>query len=527
MKLLIPGGLLYGLLLCAASSAQVQGPNLTINNFSVWSTLPGPNGQRRMAISFRVVNTGTAAAGATTTQVTVAGNTTNYATPALAPQATAYFTQTLETTATQIPIWIESNVQQHLIHAPDVKQNSGLGGEVQPNGPSNTIEYMANPAGDYGRWEAIGPSKITSNPVATGRVSTIAVNPIDPNIIYAGGRDEGLWEGKTTGATTTWFPITDALPTQEIDAVAIDPINAIRVMVVTPSGVFQSLNGGSMWTQLTSQPLQGVGTDGGKLLIANFSSSRFTVTQPIYVSTGQGLQVSTDGGTTWNAVLAAKSPIISLQFGTTDAPQLFASSAQPPAAYEAQNGGLTPTSWHQLQGCPQAPLPSFPPKANVWITESQGTQWISFRGAKTDSPSFGLWRSTSQTCNINGFVEHGWEQVKLTACNDYGDEFSYVFAHPTDPTVVFKGGINLCRSTESGDNMADGVGNSRGPARDCGCAVVAGPHVLRQRRRHLPLAGQRQNHDLHGRRHVQHRSPEDRREWSGGAAQYRWWLAGQ
>ena len=112
----------------------------------------------------------------------------------------------------------------------------------------------------------------------------------------------------------------------------------------------------------------------------------------------------------------------------------------------------SPTSWHQLQGCPQAPLPSFPPDASAWITESQGTQWISFLGTPTDSPSLGLWRSTSDTCNINGFVEHGWEQLSIPApCNDPTNNWSYLFAHPTDPTVVFKGGISLCRSSASGD----------------------------------------------------------------------------
>jgi len=467
MKLLIPCGLLWGLLLCAASPAQVQGPNLAITNFSVWSTLPGPDGERRMAISFRVVNTGTAAAGATTTQVTVAGNPTTFPTPPLAPQATVFFTQTL-ITSSPVDIKVETNVPLHLVNAPNLKlQNPVLGGVgTQINGPSNTMEYTANPAGDFGRWEAIGPSRITGNPGESGRVSTIAVSPIDPNTIYAGGRDEGLW--KTTGATTTWFPITDALPTLRIDAVAIDPGNADRVMVVTPAGVFQSLNGGSMWTQLTSTDLGAIDGDGGRLLIShaqqltnrNPGTERIAIPGPIngiepvqalYVSTGHGVQVSTDGGVAWNVVVAG-APAVSLQFGTTDATTLFASTVNPPAVYEATNAGLSPTSWHQLQGCPQAPLPTFPPSASAWITESQGTQWVSFR-APTTPQVWGLWRSTSLTCNIGGFVEHGWEQVTLTACNDYDDQSSYVFAHPADPTVVFKGGVSLCRSSASGDNM--------------------------------------------------------------------------
>jgi hypothetical protein len=328
MKLLVPRSLVCGLLFCAAASAQVQGPNLSIANFSVWSTLPGADGQRRMAISFRVANSGVVAAGATTTQVTVAGNTTSYSTPALAPQAAVFFTQALETTAAQVAIKIETNASQQLANAPELKlQNPGLGiTGLAGNGPSNVMQYTANPAGDYGRWEAIGPSRIATSMGESGRVSTIAVSSTDPNTVYAGGRDEGLW--KTTGATTTWFPIADALPTLEIDAVALDPGNPNRVMVVTPAGVFQSLNGGSMWQQLTSQNLQANGSDGGKLIIAHapqlvnktVETAQTGIVSPIngqrpeqgiYVSTANGLQVSINGGTTWNAVVAGGSPVIS------------------------------------------------------------------------------------------------------------------------------------------------------------------------------------------------------------------------
>jgi hypothetical protein len=470
MKPLIAHCLLFGLLVGAVSSAQVQGPNLAITNFSVWSTLPGPDGQRRMAISFRVVNTGIAAAGASTTRITVAGTATTFPTPALAIKGAAFFSNTLETKAPQVAIKIETNISQPLVNAPLALDRRILPPGLvasEANGPSNMMKYTANPAGDYGRWESIGPSKIATNPGESGRVTTIAVSPIDASTIYAGGRDEGLW--KTEGANTTWFPVADALPTQEIDAVALDPGNPNRVMVVTPMGVFQSLNGGAMWQQLNNKNLSAVGSDGGKLLITNTQPTNrnpnvtrearapivgVTPTQAHYVTTSRGLQVSTDGGVNWNPVLASASPIISLQFGTTDASQMFASTAKPPAAYEAQNGGLSSASWHQLQGCPQAPLPSFPADANVWITESQGTQWISFRGSTTDSPSLGLWRSTGDSCSVNGFPEHGWEQIPITApCDDYTNQWSYLFAHPEDPTVVFKGGIDLCRSSASGDNM--------------------------------------------------------------------------
>ena len=411
--------------------AQVPTPDFAITNFSVWSTLPGPDGQRRMAISFRVTNVGTAAGPSMRTRVTIAGAASEFANSILQPQASIFISKTLSTTASQVPIRIEADVY-HVI--------------TEANEQNNVLEYTANPAGDIGRWQNIGPSKMAANPPASGRVTTIAVSPVSPFIVYAGGRDSGLW--KTEGLTTVWFPITDSLPTQKIDAVALDPRQNDRVLIATPAGFFQSLDDGTMWQQLTSLDLKGNGSDGGHLLIENLPNP------PMVMSTFEGVKVSTDGGQNWTVVLASGAAVISLQFSTTDPSHLFASTASPPGVFEAQNNGLTAASWHQLQGCPDAPLPSFPQSASVWVTESQGTQWVSFRTKSPDPKTFELWRTTGETCNIGGFVEHGWQKLNISGgCNNYDFHWSYLFAHPNDPTVVFKSGIKLCRSTSSGDNL--------------------------------------------------------------------------
>jgi CARDB protein len=419
------------LLLTLPLSAQGPAPDFSITNFSVWSTLPSPDGTRRLAISFRVTNSGTAPGGSMRTRITIAGTPSEFTIPTLSPQQSAFLTRTLSTSSSQLAIKVEADVF-HVVQ--------------ESNESNNVVEYTANPGGDVGRWQNIGPSKITENPSSSGRVTTIAVSPISPFTVFAGARDSGLW--KTTGQTTSWFPITDSLPTQQIDAVAIDPTNTERVVIATPSGLFQSLDSGSLWRLVTSQDLQAIGSDGGRLLIAS------TPNPPMYVSANNGLKVSTNGGQTWSTVLASGSPVLSLQFSTTDPTHLFTSTARPPAVFEAQSRGLTAASWHKLQGCPDGRLPEFPSTSNVWITESQGTQWVSFRTGSPDPKIFELWRSTSATCNIDGFTEHGWEKLSFSgACNDYNTQWSYIFAHPSDPSVVFKGGLVVCRSSASGEDM--------------------------------------------------------------------------
>ena len=419
------------LLLTPGISAQAPMPDVAITNFSVWSTLPGTDDKSRMAISFRVTNIGTAPAASMKTRLTIAGAAVDFTIPRLTPQAAVFISRTLSTTASKVSIKVEADVLQAV---------------PESNEQNNIVEYTANPAGDIGRWQNIGPSKITMNPPSSGRVTTIAVSSVSPSVVFAGARSSGLW--KTADQETSWFPITDALPTQQIDAVAIDPTNDQRVVVATPAGLFQSLDGGSLWQMVTNVDLKAVGSDGGRLLIANRSNP------PMYLSSRNGVKTSTDGGKNWITVAGNGSPVLSLQFSTTDATHLFASTALPPAVFEARRRGLTSGSWHKLQGCPDAPLPQFPATSNVWIAESQGKQWVSFRTGSPDPKTFELWRSTGATCNIGGFTEHGWEKLSFSgACDDYSSQWSYLFAHPNDPSVVFKGGIGLCRSSSSGDNM--------------------------------------------------------------------------
>jgi hypothetical protein len=220
--------------------------------------------------------------------------------------------------------------------------------------------------------------------------------------------------------------------------------------MASPAGVFQSLDGGSVWAQLTNADLQGQGNDGGGLLVGSGS------TPPLYLSTQNGVVVSADGGHSWNPVLTG-GPVISLQFSTTDHSHLFAAVSSPknpapgfvPGVFEAVGGGLSAGSWRQLKGCPGAPLPNIPALSEVWITESHGTKWVSFKGSSIE-----LWRSTGRPCQLAGGQEDSWEQVPLARpCSDPTNQWSFLVAHPADPAVLFKGGVDLCRSGDRGSTM--------------------------------------------------------------------------
>jgi photosystem II stability/assembly factor-like uncharacterized protein len=59
--------------------------------------------------------------------------------------------------------------------------------------------------------------------VGMGRINCIAFHPSDPNTYFVGVAQGGLW--KTTNSGQTWTPLTDNLPILRISDIAIDPIN--------------------------------------------------------------------------------------------------------------------------------------------------------------------------------------------------------------------------------------------------------------------------------------------------------------
>lgn len=429
------------LILCLSPglvSAQVGQLDLGINNFSVYSTLPESNQFRRVSVSFRIVNVGTQSAKPSTARVMFDDQPDNFIIPMLTPGSSAYVSRSFTTRAAQVAIVVQADAQDVL-------------GEVDET--NNNLQYTAKLGLDPGRWLSIGPSKIQDDKktLGVGKVATIAVDPRTPAIVYAGGPGSGLW--KSANAGTTWFPIGDSLPTVTINAVSVDPSNSSRILVVTPAGVFESRDEGSVWTQLFARDLKAIGSGGGGLLIAK------TVNPTLYLSTKRGLRVSTDGGRNWPRVLRPDGKVISLQFSTTDSSHLFASvagsSTRRPGIYEAKDGGTSAASWHRLSGCGPDVVPAIPQKAKVWIAESHGRMWLSYHGIVDDDKKVALWRTTPRTCTFpDGFVEHKWEEVTLRdECAQYKNNWGYLFAHPDDPKILFKGGVELCRSRLAGSDL--------------------------------------------------------------------------
>jgi hypothetical protein len=148
-----------------------------------------------------------------------------------------------------------------------------------------------------GNWTQLGPGNIG------GRTRVLVIAPSNPNLMYAAGVAGGVWKSLNSGAS--WTPLGDILPNLAVSSLAVDPFNVNVIYAGTGeglynfdaqrgAGIFKSTDGGETWGQIASP-----NDDPGfyyvnKLLISPNNNQR------IYAGTRTGIWRSIDGGVSWS-----------------------------------------------------------------------------------------------------------------------------------------------------------------------------------------------------------------------------------
>ena len=113
---------------------------------------------------------------------------------------------------------------------------------------------------DAANWRSIGPQPTDRGTtlVSAGRVSAIALDPRNSNVVYIGAAEGGVW--KTTDGGVTWIPLTDGQASLASGSIAIDPVNPDTVYVGTGeenysdryygAGILKSTDGGATWSNI-------------------------------------------------------------------------------------------------------------------------------------------------------------------------------------------------------------------------------------------------------------------------------------
>ncbi len=174
----------------------------------------------------------------------------------------------------------------------------------------NIFNSSTIPAGGTGTaWEFVGPKEDLMNiPNYMGHVASLAVDPNNQNIVYAGATTGGLW--KTTNPTAVyphWECLTNNYAGMGVSDVVVHPDNSSIIYIVTgihfngmmkmtgdySLGAYKSTNGG-----LTYNLMMGLSPEENiylsKLVFDPNNSSI------MYILSSKTIYKSTDGGSTWS-----------------------------------------------------------------------------------------------------------------------------------------------------------------------------------------------------------------------------------
>jgi photosystem II stability/assembly factor-like uncharacterized protein len=145
----------------------------------------------------------------------------------------------------------------------------------------------------------------------SGRVTAIAADPRNPDIMYIGTASGGLW--KTLNAGTTFTPVFDDQPVASIGALAVDPLRPDIVWAGTGEGnprnsvtggygIYKSLDAGKTWKLSGLQETRHI----HRIIVNPYNSDIVyagAIGSPWGPSEERGLFKTIDGGQTWQKIL--------------------------------------------------------------------------------------------------------------------------------------------------------------------------------------------------------------------------------
>jgi photosystem II stability/assembly factor-like uncharacterized protein len=309
-------------------------------------------------------------------------------------------------------------------------------------------------------WTQRGPTNIG------GRMTDIAVHPLDGDIVYAGAAEGGVL--RSVDAGQTWMPLFDDQPVLSIGAVAIDPSNPDVIYAgtgeVNPgggsvayggAGLFRSIDQGDSWEFVGLEDSGSIGriridpTDADRIFVA--------VTGFLWeAGPERGVYRTTNGGTTWERVLYVDS-----ETGCVD---LIMRPDDPNVLYAAMWQRIRQPEYYDYGG----------PGCAVYRTTDGGDNWT-LVGGGLPTPGANGGRIGLSLCASQPDVMHAIYADRIgyfdglyqstdggftwIRTNDgslsgvfasYGWWFGNVRTHPVDAGMIYVLGLEFYRSTNGG-----------------------------------------------------------------------------
>jgi photosystem II stability/assembly factor-like uncharacterized protein len=306
-----------------------------------------------------------------------------------------------------------------------------------PTISADRVAVAANNAAANLKLASVGPATVS------GRMISIAVDPTNENVAYAGSASGGIW--KTSNMGGNWSSITPRLNSMHISALVIDPKNSSTIFAGTGEtympgddyaygGVYVSKDSGSTWALLPNT---------SNLSLSAVSSIAIdpTNTSRMYISGNTGVYMSTDAGSTWNKT-SLTGFVEELMISSADHNTIFATGSQT-NLWRSKDGGANWTKlvgWNANRGLPDN---------NPWFNRLTITQSSGKTLANTNhviylalADPFRIYRSDTEG--------ESWNEISRQTLDEKNFD---VVADPVDADTVFTAGSLLRRTTEGGWNV--------------------------------------------------------------------------
>ncbi len=333
---------------------------------------------------------------------------------------------------------------------------------------SQAASMKAQRSGRAVTWTQRGPTNIG------GRITDMAVDPTDENTVYAAAAEGGVFRSFDGGQS--WTPLFDDQPALAVGAIAIDPVNPNVIYAgtgeVNPGGgsvayggvgLFRSSDQGGTWTHLGLDETGAI----GRIVIDPTNSNRIFVAamgQLWEDNPERGVYRTTDGGATWTQVLYVndQTGCVDLIERPDDPDVLYAAMWQRYRRPERYTyGGLSCAVHRSTDG------------GNTWSIVGGGLPGPSSQGGRiglslcktqpdvmhaiyADKTGYfdGLYRSTNGGYNWTRTNDGSLSYV----FSSYGWWFGNVRTHPLDPDMIYVLGLYFYRSTNGGSSYSDASG---------------------------------------------------------------------
>lgn len=309
-------------------------------------------------------------------------------------------------------------------------------------------------------WEQVGPTNIG------GRITALAIHPSQPERIYAGAADGGVWYSENGGGN--WIPVFDFNSTLSIGALAIDPNDPNTIYAGTGeanisadsypgNGLFKSTDGGASWALSGLENSHHIGR-----IAVNPQNS-----QQVFVAVSgmlfgrndeRGIYRSDDGGQSW-----ARKLFIS---DSTAAIDVVIDPLNPAVVYAAMwerirtpgariAGGITSgifkstdggDNWNQLFN--GLPTPS-PTVGRIGLSIAPSNPQVLY-AIYADHPGYfdGVFKTT------NG--GSSWSQVNDGVLGNiyssFGWYFGNIYVDPVNENTVYALGVTMYKTTNGGSS---------------------------------------------------------------------------